>query len=145
MATTKSSHRPPDKRIRNSQPTNLLRATAYYFHHKFAIGAIRNIVGVGRGGVGGERQFEAYKYRTRTIDVSETNLKCLSDFCQFFFYFDDKVATNKKSTSTEEYAIKYFFNTFITSLMTSFYKEAYELSVLNTKKSLCSGVPQSPR
>ena len=56
-----------------------------------------------------------------------------------------KVATNKKSTSTEEYAIKYFFNSFIMSLMTSFYKEAYELSVFNTKKSLCSVVPQSPR
>ena len=50
MATTKSSHRPPDKRIRNSQLTNLLRATACYFHHIFAIGAIRNIVGVGGGG-----------------------------------------------------------------------------------------------
>ena len=50
---------------------------------------------------------------TRTIDVSETNLKCLSVFC-LFFYFDDKnMTTNKKSTSTKEYAIKYFFNTFI--------------------------------
>ena len=29
--------------------------------------------------------------------------------------------------------------------MTSFYKEAYELLVINTKKSLRSGVPQSPR
>ena len=101
----------------------------------------------GAGGWGGEfqRQFEAYKYRTRTIDVSETNLKCLSDFGHFFFIVMTKVATNKTSTSTEEYVIKYFFDTFITSLMTSFYKEAYELSVLNTKKSLCSGVPQSPR
>ena len=55
-----------------------------------------------------------------------------------------KVVTNKKS-STKEYAIKYFFNTFIMSLMTSFYKEAYELSVTSTKKSLCSGVPPSPQ
>ena len=55
-----------------------------------------------------------------------------------------KVVTNKKS-SRKEYAIKYFFNTFIMSLMTSFYKEAYELSVTNTKKSLCSGVPPSPQ
>ena len=51
MATTKSSHLPPDKRIRNSQPTNLLRATAYYVHHILIVGAIRNIVGVeGAGG-----------------------------------------------------------------------------------------------
>ena len=56
-----------------------------------------------------------------------------------------KVATNKKSTSMEEYAIKYFFNPFIMSLMTSFYKETSELSVINTKKSLCSDVPQSLR
>ena len=45
MATTKSSHRPPEKRIRNSQPTNLLRATACYFHDILIIGAIRSIVG----------------------------------------------------------------------------------------------------
>ena len=56
-----------------------------------------------------------------------------------------KVAKNKKSTSAKDYAIKDFFNTFIMSLMTSFYKETYELSVINTKKSLCSGVPQYPR
>ena len=49
MATTKSSHRPPDKRIRNGQTTNLLRATACYLHHIFAIVAITNIVGVGGG------------------------------------------------------------------------------------------------
>ena len=36
-----------DKRIRNSQPTNLLRATACYFHHILIIGTIRNIVGGG--------------------------------------------------------------------------------------------------
>ena len=57
MAATKSSHRPPEKRIRNSQPTNLLRASVCYFHHILIIGAIRNIVG---GGVGG-RQFEPHK------------------------------------------------------------------------------------
>ena len=52
MATTKSSpHRPPDKRIRNSQPINLLRATACYFRHILIIGAIRNIV-AGEGGWG---------------------------------------------------------------------------------------------
>ena len=70
---------------------------------------------------------------TRTIDVSEINLKCLSDFWHFFFFFFilmTIVATTKKSASTEEYAIKYFFNTFIMSLITSFYKEAYELSVI---------------
>ena len=47
MAATTSSHRQPEKRIRNSQPTNLLRATACYFHHILIIGAIRNIVGGG--------------------------------------------------------------------------------------------------
>jgi len=57
MATTKSSHQPPDKRIQNSQPTNLLRATACYFHHILIIGAIRNIVGVGVSGT----QFEPRK------------------------------------------------------------------------------------
>ena len=36
-----------DKRIRNSQPTNLLRATASYLHHILIIGTIRNIVGGG--------------------------------------------------------------------------------------------------
>ena len=41
--------------------------------------------------------------------------------------------------------MEYFLNTFMMSLMTSFYKEAYVLSVINTKTSLCSGVPQSPR
>ena len=50
METTKSSQRPPDKRIRNSQPTNLLRATAGYFHYILIIGAIKNIVGVGVSG-----------------------------------------------------------------------------------------------
>ena len=54
-----------------------------------------------------------------------------------------KVAANTKLTSMQEYAIRYFFHTFMISLMTSFYKEANELSVINTKKSLCSGVPQS--
>ena len=49
MAAAKSSHRPPDKRIRNSQPTNVLRATACYFHHILIIGTIRNIVGGGGG------------------------------------------------------------------------------------------------
>ena len=47
MATTKSSHRPPDKRVRNSQTTNLLRATACYFDHILMIGVIRG--GRGRG------------------------------------------------------------------------------------------------
>ena len=37
-------------RIRNSQPTNLLRANACYFHHILIIGAIRKIVGGGGGG-----------------------------------------------------------------------------------------------
>ena len=53
MATTKWSHRPPDKRIRNSQPTNLLQATACYFHHILIIGTIRNILDRGGGGGGG--------------------------------------------------------------------------------------------
>ena len=141
MAKTISSHRPPDKRIRNSQPTNLHRATTCYFHHTLIIGAIRNIVGRGLGVRGSSNRLNS----TRTIDFSETNLKCLSDFCQFFFIKMTKVATNKKSSSTKEYAIKYFFNTFIISLMSSIYKETSELSVINTKKSLCSGVPQSPR
>ena len=57
-----------------------------------------------------------------------------------------KVATNTKLTSTKKYAIKYFFNTFMISVKTSFYKKKKNgLSVINTKKSLCSGFPQSPR
>ena len=57
-----------------------------------------------------------------------------------------KVATNTKLTSTKKYAIKYFFNIFMISVKTSFYqKKKNELSVINTKKSLCSGFPQSPR
>ena len=68
---------------------------------------------------------------TPTIDVSEINLNCLSDFWHFFFFIlMTIVATTKKSANTEEYAIKYFFNTFIMSQITSFYKEAYELSVI---------------
>ena len=84
----------------------------------------------------------------RTNDVAggtNYNLKCLSDFCHFFYIFKTKVATNTILTSLREYAMKYFFNTFMMSLMTSFYKEVNELSVINTKTSLCSGVPQSPR
>ena len=87
MATTKSSHRPPDKLIRNSQPTNLLRATACYFRHILIIGTIKNIVG-GGGGMG-VRDSSNHINSTRTIDVSETNLRSFSDFCHFF-YFDDK-------------------------------------------------------
>ena len=75
MATTKSSHRPPDKRIRNSQPTNLLRATAYYFHHKFAIGAIRNIVGVGRGG--GGVSFRDSSKRINTAHAQLTSVRLI--------------------------------------------------------------------
>ena len=57
-----------------------------------------------------------------------------------------KVATNTKLTSTKKYAIKYFVNIFMISVKTSFYqKKKNELSVINTKKSLCSGFPQSPR
>ena len=86
---------------------------------------------------------------TRTTDVCGTNLKCFSDFCLFFIIIIlmTKVLTKKKSNSTKEFAITYFFNKFIMSLITSFYKETYELSVIiiNTKKFLCSGVPQSPR
>ena len=50
-----------DKRIRNSQPTNLLRATACYFHHILIIGTIRNILD--RGGVRA-RRFESHKKHT---------------------------------------------------------------------------------
>ena len=63
MAITKWSHRPPDKRIRNSQPTNLLQATACYFHHISIIGTIRNILGRGGGGVRA-RRFESHKKHT---------------------------------------------------------------------------------
>ena len=104
-------------------------------------GPLEILWGVGVGVRGSQNRIN----RTCTIDFSETNLKYLSDFCQFFFILITKVATNKKSTSTKEYEIKYFFNTFIISLMSSFYKETSKLSVINTKKSLCSGVPQSPR
>ena len=145
MTTTKSSHRPPDKRLGNGQRTNLLRATARYFHHILIIGAIRKIV---RGG-GGVRVRDGSNHRnsTRTTDVCGTNLKCFSDFCLFFtiIILMTKVLTKKKSTSTKEFAITHFFNKFIMSLITSFYKETYELSVINTKKFLCSGVPRSPR
>ena len=34
-----------------------------------------------------------------------------------------KVATNTRLTSTKKYAIKYFFNTFMISVKTSFYKK----------------------
>ena len=145
MTTTKSSHRPPDKRLGNSQTTNLLRATARYFHHILIIGAIRKIV---RGGGGGGRVRDGSNHlnSTRTTDVCGTNLKCFSDFCLFFIIIlMTKVLTKKKSTSTKEFAITYFFNKFIMSLITSFYKETYELSVINTKTFLCSGVPRSPR
>ena len=145
MTTTKSSHRPPDKRLGNSQTTNLLRATARYFHHILIIGAIRKIV---RGG-GGVRVRDGSNHlnSTRTTDVCGTNLKCFSDFCLFFIIIIlmTKVLTKKKSNSTKEFAITYFFNKFIMSLIKSFYKETYELSVINTKKFLCSGVPRSPR
>ena len=137
MAKTKSSHRPPDKSIRNSVPTNLHRATTCYFHHTLILGAIRNIVGRGLEVRGSSNRLNS----TRTIDFSEMLVRLLS----IFFILMTKVATNKKSTSTKEYAIKYFFNTFIISLMSSIYKETSELSVINTKKSLCSGVPQSLR
>ena len=90
MATTKWSHRPPDKRIRNSQTTNLLRATACYFHHILIIGTIRNIVG---GGL--ELDSSNRIKSTRTIDVSETHLKCLSTAFVIFFLLTIKVATNK--------------------------------------------------
>ena len=99
----------------------------------------------GGGGWGSVRGSSNRINSTRINDASETNLKCLSDFCHFFFILMTKVLTNKKSISTKEYTIKYLFNTFIISLMTSFYQETYKLSVINTKKSLCSGVPQSPR
>ena len=145
MTTTKSSHRPPDKRLGNSQTTNLLRATARYFHHILILGAIRKIV---RGG-GGVRVRDGSNHlnSTRTTDVCGTNLKCFSDFCLFFIIIIlmTKVLTKKKSTSTKEFAITYFFNKFIMSLITSFYKETFELSVINTKKFLCFGVPRSPR
>ena len=88
MTTTKSSHWPPDKRILNSQPTNLLRATACYFGYKLIIGAIRNIVG---GGGMRVRDSSNGMNSKRTIDVSESNLKCLSDFCHFFFILMTKV------------------------------------------------------
>ena len=44
-----------------------------------------------RQGGGGQRQFEQHKWHTQNciIDVSKTNLKCLSDFCHIF-YCDDK-------------------------------------------------------
>ena len=95
MATTKWCHRPPDKRIRNSQPTNLLRATACYFHHILIIGTIRDIVG-GEGGGGGLELDGSNRIKSiRTIYVSETNLKCLSTAFVIFFMLIIKVATNK--------------------------------------------------
>ena len=146
MTTTKSSHRPPDKRLGNSQTTNLLRATARYFHHILIIGAIRKIV---RGG-GGEWGLETVR-TTWIAHAQLTFVGLIWNVSPTFVFFIiiiilmTKVLTKKKSTSTKEFAITYFFNKFIMSLITSFYKETYELSVINTKKFLCSGVPQSPR
>ena len=92
MATTKWSHRPPDKRIRNSQPTNLLQATACYFHQILIIGTIRNILGRG----GGLELDDSNRIKsTLTINVSETNLKCLPTAFVIFFMLIIKVATNK--------------------------------------------------
>ena len=152
MATTKSSHRPPEKRI-TKQSTNQLTASNY-FHHMLIIGAIRNIVcvcvsvceGGGGGGVGGRFRGSSNRVNSTPInDVGETNLKCSSDFCHLCFILVTKVATNKKSISAEEYTITHLFNTFTISLMTSFYQETYKLSVISKKKSLCSGVLQSLR
>ena len=83
MAKTISYLRPPDKRIRNSQTTNIHRATAYYFNHILIIGAIRNIVGRGAGM--GIRGSSNRINSTCTIDF-EMFVRLLS----FFFYFDDK-------------------------------------------------------
>ena len=94
MATTKSSHRPPDKRIRNGQTTNLLRATACYLHHIFAIVAIRNIVGVGGGGVG----FRDGSKRINTAHAQLTSVTLIWNVCLtfvIFFYFDDKSRINQ--------------------------------------------------
>ena len=145
MTTTKSSHRLPDKRLGNSQTTNLLRATARYFHHILIIGAIRKIV---RGG--GEWGLETVR-TTWIAHAQLTFVGLIWNVSPTFVFFIiiiilmTKVLTKKKSTSSKEFAITYFFNKFIMSLITSFYKETYELSVINTKKFLCSGVPQSPR
>ena len=146
MATTKWSHRPPDKRIRISQPTNLLRATTCYFHHILIIGTIyRNTV----GGVGGGGGLEpGSSNRTDWARAQLMSVRLIWNVCLtfvIFFMLMTKDTTNKKSTSTIKYAIKCFFNTFTMSLMTSFYKETSQLSVINKNKSLCSGVLQSPR
>ena len=101
MAATKSSHRPPEKRIRNSQPTNLLRATACYFHHILIIGAIRNIVG---GGVGDSSN---HINSTRKINVRETNLKCLCDFYHFS-HSDDKSRDKQEINQHERVRNKLF-------------------------------------
>ena len=55
---------------------------ACYFHHVLIIGAIRNIVGGGALRLGARDSSNRIN-STRTIDVSETNLKCLSDFNYF--------------------------------------------------------------
>ena len=86
MTTTKSSHRPPDKRLGNSQTTNLLRATARYFHHILIIGTIKKVV---RGG-GEVRDGSNRLNSKRTTDVCVTNVKCFSEFCLFLLLFDDK-------------------------------------------------------
>ena len=73
------------------------RSLACYFHHVLIIGAIRNIVGGGGGVVAlrlGARDSSNSINSTCTIDVSETNLKCLSDF-NYFSTLMTKVATNK--------------------------------------------------
>ena len=138
MTTTKSSHRPPDKRLGNSQTTNLLRATARYFHHILIIGAIRKIV---RGGVR-VRDGSNHLNSTRTTDVCGTNLKCFSDFCLFFIIIIlmTKVLTKKKSNSTKEFAITYF----LCHWSSRFTKKhmSYQLS---TRKSSYALVFRGPR
>ena len=149
MATSKSSHWPPNKRIGNSQPTNLLRVVSHfssgiverakrerawkspharkgdtrrgdfharsrfarstipeekwgttrslacYFHHVLIIGAITKYCWRGGGALRlGARDSSNRINSTCTIDVSETNLKCLSDF-HYCSTLMTKVATNK--------------------------------------------------
>ena len=157
MATSKSSHRPPNKRIGNSQPTNLLRVVSHfssaiverakrertwksphaskgvsprrvspflacgdfhersrfarstipeekwgtsrslacYFHHVLIIGAITKYCLGGGGALRLRARDSSNRINsTCTIDVSETNLKCLSDF-NYCSTLMTKVATNK--------------------------------------------------
>ena len=69
---------------------------------------------------------------------------CLAFVNFFLFWWQKSRQTRNFTSSTKEYAIKYFFHTFMMSLMTLFYKEASELLVINTTGALTTPSPPPP-